>query len=201
MKRQLDQQGFTVVEAILLFVILAIVGATGCYVYYSVRKSQNTINTANLTLQANSAHKKVVVAKHHATGQVLVIKEWGVQLKLPSTIVDANYEMVTSHIYKQGAAFLSTDSLDRTAACKQYSLELNRPTYQLIDRFSLNDEVTIDTLGHSLSAESATQQYPQNYIKLGNFVYHYDRDNGIPCETQAQLDAFNSAFQTLAPVN
>lgn len=55
--KTLNQKGFAAVEAILVFVIIAIIGGTGFYVYQAHSKTNETLNTANLASQSATVHR------------------------------------------------------------------------------------------------------------------------------------------------
>lgn len=55
---QRNQNGFTVVEALLVFVIVAIIGGTGWYVYNANKKTNSTYNEADRSSQSTAKFSK-----------------------------------------------------------------------------------------------------------------------------------------------
>ena len=56
MKLSINQKGFTVIEGLLVFVIVAIIGGTGYYVYHSNKQADK--NLKNASSSAEFAKKK-----------------------------------------------------------------------------------------------------------------------------------------------
>ncbi len=83
MERAIKQTGFAVVEALLIFVIIGIIGGTSWYVW-KTQKSAKQSN--NATQPISNTQTKPVPSNNNQTPEsmqkYLDIKEWGVKLKL-----------------------------------------------------------------------------------------------------------------------
>lgn len=106
---RLNQQGFGIFGMLLLLLILAIIGGTGYYVYQVNKKANDTL--AISSKESKSSTQKTVaksVITTPSTTQYLVIKEWGVRMKLNANMSDAYYTFLPN---ETANAYLSVSSL------------------------------------------------------------------------------------------
>ena len=86
MKR--GQNGFTVVETLLVLILFAIIGFTGYYVYHSQKNSNSSYNSA-----ASSANSTVSSLPKASSSGKFVFKEFGVEFDLPSGLKGLSYNV------------------------------------------------------------------------------------------------------------
>jgi hypothetical protein len=110
MKKFSKQSGFAVMEIILIFVILGIVGFTGWYVWNSKKNTNKTYDSSSAASQAKAASaKKSSNAKPSPPPQqYLVIKEWGVKIPLSASIEKAHYTISNSSAPEEIVYLLDT---------------------------------------------------------------------------------------------
>jgi Tfp pilus assembly protein PilE len=103
-----NQKGFSVVEGLLVFVIIGIIGGVGYYVYQSqqeTKKSQDNSNKSSLEIDAEKKEDTTPVAKKY-----FEIKELGVKFEQPDSLKDLYY-----HIGNNGnTAFFSLNEFKGT---------------------------------------------------------------------------------------
>ncbi len=139
-----------------------------------------------------------------STNEFLSIKQWSIKLGLPTSISDATYFIEPNAWDGYPTAFLSTAKLDNSPACQKF-LATNpaQASFQWIERYALYDTVYPNkTLGGSMSAAKAATAYPNQFKRIGNYVYGYAQGNGPACpgETFTMLNAFQSAFNSMVPI-
>jgi hypothetical protein len=115
MKKYSNQSGFAVLEIILIFVILGIVGFTGWYVWNSKKNTNKTYDSSSAASQAKAASSKKSSNAKPAPPpqQYLVIKEWGVKIPLSASITGAYYVIKNSP--PEEMAYLLDSGFDNTA--------------------------------------------------------------------------------------
>jgi hypothetical protein len=131
--KKLDQNGFSAIEAVLLFVIIIIVGGTGYFVWHAKQNTDKTLSeTAKSQPVVTKAAKVTDFAGCKASpgsklvqgtnptqcvtrqGQTfkeaayLTIKEWGIRIPLDETTVSAMY---TSGHYSIGSGLSPDDAM------------------------------------------------------------------------------------------
>lgn len=112
MKKQLDQNGFSAVMAILIVIIIGLIGFTGWYVYNSNQNNNKVIkNTGSYT------PPKTSVAS-------LEINEWGVKV----VFKDADKVTYTLSEDKNSASLSLKDEVTNIAECKPLSVAIERGT-------------------------------------------------------------------------
>lgn len=75
-----NQNGFGLVPAFLILIIVGLIGFTGWYVLNSKNQTDKTLSEASSSASAASASQKY-----------LVIKEWGVKVKIDSSLGQLSY--------------------------------------------------------------------------------------------------------------
>jgi hypothetical protein len=86
--KKFSPQGFASLEALLIVVILSILAGTGFYVYKANKNSSDTLDSATKSAQSQPAE---VTHNRSAEQKELVIKEWGVKIKLSKETAGAYY--------------------------------------------------------------------------------------------------------------
>src|SRR5579862_4514925 len=86
MGRQSRQEGFSVVEALVVVVAVVAIGLAGVLVY-----QHNRTKTTGATGGTQTTNQQTTTTTPAPTVSYLAVKEWGVQLPLSSAINDAYY--------------------------------------------------------------------------------------------------------------
>ncbi|HET8708789.1 MAG TPA: prepilin-type N-terminal cleavage/methylation domain-containing protein [Candidatus Saccharimonadales bacterium] len=107
------EQGFSVVEVLVVLVVVAVIGSAG-FVVYNRGKHDGKADNAQTTSATKQTTKDASAkpADESAT-TYLDIKEWGVKLPLSDALAGATYQL------KNGYAYVTVKSLENT----DYSLE------------------------------------------------------------------------------
>lgn len=72
------QNGFAILETILILVVIGVIGATGWYALHTKNQTDKILAQSEKTSQSTINQNKTA----QTAQQYLVIKEWGVRLKL-----------------------------------------------------------------------------------------------------------------------
>jgi|GEM_PF-5807843 len=126
------QTGFAALESLLILIIISIIGGTGYFVWHSKNQASSALNNASNINQSTSFSNKSTSTKISNTSQgYLIVKEWGIRLKITPPISDIYYT-----IHGEDAV-LGLSSLDKLtmkdgSACKpdqnsMVSLSRNTP--------------------------------------------------------------------------
>jgi type II secretory pathway pseudopilin PulG len=154
-----NEKGFSAVEALIVLVIVGLIGCVGWYVW----QSQNNNEKTNSSLKTNNTQSNSEQAKGQNTG-LLVMKEWGLQFKIPNSLTDVQYR-----IDGDTAAFFAKPSDANVDYRSDY------------DKFE-NEHYTF-ALGLLYRSKEATQERPVRTVagkKLGNYYYYTSHSfNGL----------------------
>lgn len=84
MKLSIDEKGFTLIEGLLIFVIVIIVGGTGYYIYHSSKQADKNLQSTSTDTKFNKKKSKTAdrVTQDEVNLDYIVIKEWGVKVKV-----------------------------------------------------------------------------------------------------------------------
>lgn len=162
MKRQNRQTGFSIVEAVIAVVAIAVIGTAGFFVY-----QHNRLKTTGATGGAQITNNQQTTTTPPApTVSYLTITEWGVKLPLSAEIKDAYYvpgigsvgsDGVTNQVY---VGLKSQDANGCTAAGSNHGQDSALAT---IFRSKPGD---VDPVTNKLY----TQEYPDG-VTIGNYFY------------------------------
>lgn len=179
-KNQYLQQGFGSLETVLIILIIAIIGGTGYYVYQANRKTANLL--AVTAQETNSATQKSVaktvksVASTPTVTKYLVIKEWGVRMKLNANMSDAYYAFLPN---ETANAYLSVSSLVALApGCAATATSIGVLFRQTIAE-------------HQAALSNPGDSNAPGDINIGNYYY------GFMGAQAGCFDTTNTAAQTL----
>lgn len=129
---KINHKGFSPVAIILLIVLVGLVGATGWYVYNSNKKTNESLNNAQNSVNSAADSKKATATTKpsatptptptpQSTQKYLVIKEWGIEL----SGIEANrvgYKMEGNDT----AVFIIPNSTAVSDECRPLSLGITR---------------------------------------------------------------------------
>ncbi len=128
------QKGFSIVEGLLIFVVVGILGFTGWFVWNSQRQTNETLDnaakdnsaviTSTKTPTTNNSAPTATTAK---TTNYLSIKQWGVKFEIPSSLSDLQYTV------SAGGVYLDSNDLVKLAGSSKYC-ELGSGYLGAIDR-------------------------------------------------------------------
>ena len=180
------EHGFTIVEALLAVLIIAVLSFGGYYVWHSKKQpakgpstaSQAATNTQKAQSSASSttsgASSAAAATPAQSSVQYLTIKEWGVKIPLTTTINDAYY------YYKNDYAYLSLQSLAST------DCSATATTLGVISRYTAGE--TDPQTGELYSAEIT------GAANVGQYYYYYTHPQADCSTNQTVLDKANSAM-------
>lgn len=90
-----NQSGFSVIEGLLIFVIIGIVGFTGWFIWHSKQSTDKTLDKGNQSTFVGTAKKSVAsndTAKTTNDNQnIIKFAEIGIQITVPDSIKDLTY--------------------------------------------------------------------------------------------------------------
>lgn len=116
MGRQGDrQQGFSIVEAVLVVAVLGVIGVAGWFVYQHNRVKITNAATGTQTSKQGTNQQTNTTTTTTTNQSVVKIPELGIQITVPDDIKDVTYKIGHSGTFKNGQsgvdAFFSTTSL------------------------------------------------------------------------------------------
>lgn len=188
-----NQNGFAVLQAVLVLVSIGIIGFTGWFVWHTKQNSDKTFSEANRAsiLRAETTKKNLVATQH----TYLDIKEWGVKLALSTTVADSYYVVSTNSETggQPNTMWLGLKSLDRLGcAAVQANSGGEYPVGSITK--SLPDAT------NPVSGELLTKVNPNGVTLNGYYyAYHSELSSSTGCMTKnnvknaAEIDA---AFKT-----
>lgn len=190
-----NQDGFSIIEGLLILVIIAIVGGTGWYV---VKAKDQTDKTYSQTTASTIVPTKKTAAVKANDQKYLVIKQWGVELPLPEGIKDATYGGQSSS-GGYDSIRLSTGSLTtKDPQCGPDQTGVG---------FLLRESATTHNTNAS-KYPSDPLNYPVYDTKIGDYYYSYQHSQAA-CSSQdavnqeqvADFKFFQTAFADIKAVN
>jgi hypothetical protein len=104
------QNGFTVIEGLLILVIVGIIGGTGWYVWHSQKQVDKTLGSAGQTSQKST---KTSQNKQSTGNNLFKFTNLGVQFTLPSSLSDFQYFPQTFSDGSVGG-YISTTAIKNT---------------------------------------------------------------------------------------
>jgi hypothetical protein len=163
--KQSAQNGFAVLEALLIVVILAIIGGTGYFVWHAKQNTDKSLSdTANSQPAISKPSKQTSDGSADTTkGSVkyLVIKEWGVKFPYPGDDT-LSYKIDVS---PDSATIISANLAKQYPGCDQYGAGN-------LGRGHANDSVDEgdQTLGQLYQSD------PSLIGKVGDYYYAFGHD-------------------------
>jgi prepilin-type N-terminal cleavage/methylation domain-containing protein len=150
-QRLKNQQGFGIIEMLLVIILLSLVGFIGYYVYHANNKATDTYDQ---TTNASSAQPIANKPSASSPQDYLAIQQWGVKLPLTSDLSGAYYVSKNSTVYLSLDKYKGTD-----CAADQVSLGS-------LSRFTSTDR---DEDGKSMLSNVPTA------TKVNNWYYYYQQ--------------------------
>lgn len=188
------QNGFTLIEGLLIILVLAVVGFGSYYVWHSQTEKNNMeSNGQNTTSPASSS-----------LGQsYLTISEWGVRLKTNNLTKDSTYRVGDSH-----TLYLSTKTLSNLApncdlSAKNGALIRGQAGYEVIGPGSY----TIENSGYTYTNDSGkevtvkpTRVGDNYYIWTSSQAPCFDPDSNNADKISEYLSAIKTMSQTVEAI-
>lgn len=184
------QNGFAIIESLLILIIIAIIGGTGYYVWHSKSQTDKTLDNASNSNSVVSPAKSTnsVKTSSPATPQTkyLTIVQWGV--RIPYTGEDTysyTYQDDTPNTVEVVSANLSSKY-----GCTSIG-------GGLISRFLPNDQV--DPAGDT--AKDLAKSNPGSFYLVGNYYYGHTHDqascsDSVPPNAQNQTNSSVDAIMS-----
>jgi hypothetical protein len=199
MKRLRDRIGFSGGAGAMLVIGVIVLAAVGGLLYHhlrlvSNRSASNVVTTAPVTPAQQESIASV--SPQQPVQQRLDVKEWGVQLPLPTNIGDAYYVVSTNtrdpatgqpNTMWLGLASLNSDGCDATHV--NNGRTTSTPLGALIR--------VAPTETDPVSGALYTQKYPTGVL-LGDYYYVYVPWKNKACASKAASQGVDSAFGAAA---
>lgn len=163
---RLNNEGFGVIEALLLLIIVGIIGGTGFYVYNANKSTSN--GNENTIVKQDSKPEEPKTTKD-PNEDYLVIKEWGVKIPLTNLLKSARYEMHNKDGYAQLLVDIDGDSAKNCS---------NEASIVRIDKYSPNAE----------NFRERTSDLDENASKIGNVYYRIEPSQAACSDNEAIQD-------------
>jgi len=191
MKRLTNQDGFSVIETVLVIVILGIIGFTGWYVWHSKQNTDKTFNAAQ-SFQQQAVTKKTANPSTTSNQKYVTIKEWSVVAPYPHSL-SLNYK-----IEGNSAVFSSAQLTAADAACTDHGGQISR--YAPTDIYGEGPTASA-TVAQAFQAQANDTQYP--LVHVGNYYYAFHHDQAVcgsdPKTTTLQQQT-NAVVEGMVPV-
>ena len=178
------QNGFAVIEAILIVIILAIVGGTGLFVYQSSKSSDETLNAAAKVAQSSPPKVTKKIVPTLKAQNYFVVKEWGVR---------APYGGSDTLTYRFDNGLVTVISKQLAAAnsgCATYGAG------QIV-RFAAQDDIG-PTADSGVTAQHDFAQNPSRYAHVGNYYYSFRHDQAGCASQTTDVNLQNQANSVTA---
>ena len=183
------QSGFSAVEVLLVFLVVAVLAVTGLVVYQHHKPGSAKNSAAASNNQTTTQPKSITTTQPaQTTTQYLTITEWGVKMPLSSGISDAYYVVSTSSKGTDGLPnnmFLGLKSLD-SSGCAASSNASNAAPVMLFR--ATTTEVD------PVSGKLVSQETPG--VTIGNYFYGYSLNKNQTCKNDATFQSLNTAMNT-----
>lgn len=187
-----NQKGFTVVEGLLIFAIVAVIGFAGWFVYSSQKKTNDTLNkTAQGQGEAQKAIPKTTITPLKDQTKYLEIKEWGVEIPLSADVEDAyyTYKTIKSDSY-DSVAYLGTKSLTAMdAQCAPDNIGVSSVFRQSVVTHDDNEKKADPTF------------YEVGDVHVGNYYYGYGQAQAGCSDSASKQQATDAALFKVAYKN
>lgn len=186
--KNIMQQGFTVVEVLLVLIFLALVVFIGYYVHHSQQGKPVSAKTPAATTPRTT---KAADSKSVAQGtnqKQLVITEWGVEIPYTST------DTLTYRMDTPGSQSVEVASAN---LARIYGGDCASFGSGIISRSAGTDPYYPDQGGDSSGTVAQAYVNGQGYqghpfVKVGNYYYNFSHDQGA-CADAESADAGNAA--------
>lgn len=184
MKTNQYQKGFSVVEAVIIILVVAVLGLGGWYVWSRSKNDSAKNKDTSTSSQASQSQA------------YLDIKEWKIRLPLSSTTADAYYVVNTSSQdddVQPNTVWLGVKSLD--AVCPAANANTGGKPLAGLSR-------TLPSDTDPVSGDTYQKKYPDGTTLDGYYYGYADWVTKSPCTTdssyQAKLQELNTAFAAAA---
>lgn len=165
MKINSRQDGFTIVEALLILIVIGIIGFTGWFVWHGKRATYKDLKASGTDQTVASQYKTVDGQKY------LLVRDWGVEVPLSGTI-----SSLTSKLESDGTVHFIYAPLRGTSCTVGGDVGV-------MTRFTASD---VD----SYSGKKMTALYPDAKIIKNYYYAAVPPDNGCDdAALQAKLDS------------
>lgn len=172
MKRK--QNGFTMVEFLIILFVLLLLILIGWWIWHQNQKKDEDAKKEETSQQSQNAEQQ---SQDNQT--YLVIKEWDVRFKTEANNPDAYYVIEQG---KPDYAYLSLDSLKNVDDCAA-----DKTSTGVYTRFTKDD---IDPI----SEEKYITMYP-NAPKVGNYYFIFTQPQAYCSDNQATITKADAAMQ------
>jgi type II secretory pathway pseudopilin PulG len=177
-----DQNGFSVIETLLVLVIISLIGFVGWYVWHAKQntdKNLTPVSEVNLPVTSKRQTAAVKASPSATAITYFNLKEWDVR---------ASYSGQDKFTYKMSAdgnlATVISQSLATNEGCSSMGAGQ-------IKRLVGTDSSTEDGNG-GLTVNAKAEQNPTLYTHLGNYYYQFVHDQAS-CSNTVTIDEQNQA--------
>lgn len=171
--KTLHQKGFTLIEGLLIFLVIAVIAGVG-YITWNKQRTKTAASTSTMSTPNSSP----------SNSSDLVVKEWGVKVTIPSKLTGVTY------VTAGNTATLNSDQQKQVTTCGS---ELSPQTAWGIKREVSGTIKSPD--GSALSdSEANTNAF---YIHIGNYYYHRVYPQQGCSSATTQISIIDGAYSTL----
>ena len=219
-----NQEGFSVVEVVLVLVVVALIGVVGFMVYKNQHKTTNNSTTNATTLTTPPKTTTPPVTTPAQTTDTLTVKEWGVKVPLTTDISDLTYEVtgkgLNLHDQNQPVIKFYTKRLKEAqgiCSSNNFPVSLNRGISTDIPIMGDGpgpDDTTANTYGYLYDHKSITPDGGRIHvglIKVGTYYYtdalypgaacsNYNDPTAEKARNTEPLDSIVKAVKAMQPL-
>lgn len=184
--KNVNQKGFSAIEALLILVIVGIIGGTGYYVYHATQKSSDSYDSATSVSQSNASFKKKDTKEDSAKQNYVTIKEWGIRAPYDGK------DTLTYTIDGDVARFNSKQLNDKYPDCEQAG------TAGAIGRYKPSDDA--GPAGDAgVTAMQDAAKNPSKYVQVGDYYYSFTHVQFGCADDVSAVSAANDDVAALVP--
>jgi hypothetical protein len=197
------QEGFAIIESLLIILILVIIGFGGYYVWHTQQQTNKTLDQAANTSQKTASS----TADSSAAQKYLTIKEWGIKFTTSKESRDAYY------VFDDGThQYINLDSKD-IDALKTYNGKSCKGEYVAkLARYAKSDPaLTSDGIDAAIGERKTVGNYVYTFATLKQYgsacFYNYDKTDAsgspLPLESNTAIydqkkTAYSAMYETIS---
>lgn len=177
------QNGFALVEGLLLAIAIALIVFVGYYVWHTQQQTDKTLTTAANTSDSTPALSNPKTATNPDESYTIVIQEWGVQAKYSGNLtLDYTLDSKSS---PQTVGFSSAELAKADPSCSGDSTGGLISRYRSTEHYLAGDD-GVDS--GKTAAQYAATLNKDAYAHVGDYYYFYTGVQGVCSSKEAAQD-------------